>query len=243
MIELIVFKAKASTPEELEMVRQALNGLFGDVNSEAESIVKTTEIQKQKKSDYDKKRYQDKKNFTVSTVEKVKNAESAKEEREEEKEKKEQGSPLSSPLPFSPNTPYPIPPIIPPSQEKKEREGEREESFLANESNSGETHISRVTVPYGKYVRLTGAEYTKLVRTFGPEETDAMIQRMNDYIGEDPKRVKKYESRNHYLTLLNWDRMNKERKVQHSQQKPQQKSWLEVAREIEAEEKGEVVDL
>lgn len=204
-------------------------------NTGANAIVKAAEIQKQKKADYDKKRYEEKKNSTV------KNVSSDKEKREE----KEGILPLDSPssLPSFPPDPlinYPITPFNPPLPEEK---GERKESFLAVETKNGEQQ-RRVTEPFGNYVRLTPEEYGKLCEKFGNEKADEMIQRMDNYIGEDPKRQKKYESRNHYLTLLNWERMDQERKTQPlMKQKPQQKSWLEVAREIDAEERGEVIDL
>ena len=92
---------------------------------------------------------------------------------------------------------------------------------MAVETKSGENRKDLVE-PYGKYVRLTPEEMSKLREKFGTEKAAEMIQRMNDYIGEDPKRQKKYESRNHYLTLLNWERMDQERKTQpFMQQKPQ----------------------
>ena len=74
----------ATTSEE---IKEAFDWLTE--NTGAITIVKTDEIKKQKKSEYDKQRYENKKNSTVKTVE------NDREKREEEKE----GFPHTSPLP------------------------------------------------------------------------------------------------------------------------------------------------
>ena len=158
-----------------------------------------------------------------------------REKREEEREEKEAVSPLSSPLPFSPNTPYPIPPIIPPSQEKEEREGEKKE----RDSASAKSQPAKNRHGEYQHVLLTADEFFKLQDRFGWDECEDRIRRLDEYL--ENNRKKHYDS--HYLTILNWARKDEERKAQPLMKKPQQKSWLEVAREIDAEEKGEVVDL
>ena len=131
-----------------------------------------------------------------------------KEKREEEREEKEAVSPLVPPS-LSPNTLYPIPPIIPPSQEKEEREGERKER--------GSTKAAKpVKTAYGMFghVMLTGEEFRKLFQKFGKDCSDR-IQRLDDYL--ENNRKKHYD--NHYLTILNWARRDEE--TQPLMQKPQ----------------------
>ena len=200
-MELIVFKAKATTPEELEMVRQALNGLFGDDSMSPE------EIQKLKKSERNKKDYQNRK------LKNAENAESAESDREEREEKEAGSSPLSPSSPSSspsdsPNN-IPITPLYPPLPEEK---GEREEMFGETNGKRGELRS------FGPHVKLSEKEFLSLQEKFGYEEVMKMIRNMNNYIGEDDKLVKKYQTRNHYLTLLNWKRRDEE-KQQHPQQK------------------------
>ena len=165
---MIEFSFKCDTEEELEVVRRFLARDAFTMNNGDKS-----EIDKQKKSEYDKQRYLDKKNSTVKNSEKevkngenevkkvestVKKVESTKEEREEERAV----SPLDSPLPFSPNTPYPITPLIPSSQ----REEEREENFLA--VATAETEIA----PAKQKPTVNDFEYWH--RAFGPNAEMAM---------------------------------------------------------------------
>jgi len=117
-------------------------------------------------------------------------------------ERKEEGvSPLSSPSSLPPNTPYPITPFNSPSfQEEKREEGtqiSRTRKFLREGL--------REFGPAGN-VLLTDDEYRKLTEKFGESKTRDLIERMDYYLEEDPKRKKKYEKRNHYMTLLNWER-------------------------------------
>ena len=69
---------------------------------------------------------------------------------------------------------------------------------------------------FGEFVRLSKKEYLNLCTEYGKEKADQMISKMNDYIGEDEtgKLARKYQTRNHNLTLRNWIRMDEERKQQ-----------------------------
>lgn len=132
-----------------------------------------------------------------------------------EEERDEKGfSPLVPPLSFSPNTPYPITPISPLSQK-----AEREEEYMAGAGKRGELK------PFGEYVRLSDNEYTRLCNDFGKAKADNMIRRMNSYIGEDEtgKLAKKYATRNHNLTLRNWEnRHEQETRAKQPKQIPKQ---------------------
>lgn len=173
----------ATTTEE---IKEAFEWLTA--NTGADFIVKTSEIQKQKKSDYDKKRYQEKKN---STMEKVKNN---REKREEEREEKEEVPPLLPPFPFP--TPLSYPPYNPPfPEEKEEREGERKERDRAKSQKP-------VKNRHGEFghVLLTPVEYSKICEQF--DDADDRIRRLDEYL--EMHRNKSYS--NHYLTILNWAR-------------------------------------
>lgn len=208
---MIRFTFECDTEEELYMVRKFFSGAETLPASDGEVV------KKQRKSEYDKQRYQEKKNSTFSTVKNsektVKNSE--KSEISQEEERDEKGfSPLVPPLSFSPNTPYPITPISPLSQK-----AEREEEYMAGAGKRGELK------PFGEYVRLSDNEYTRLCNDFGKAKADNMIRRMNSYIGEDEtgKLAKKYATRNHNLTLRNWEnRHEQETRAKQPKQIPKQ---------------------
>lgn len=213
------------TPEDNDNLRMVLDRTL----SYDDTVVLTAEeIKKQKRSEYDKQRYQDKKNSNVKNVENdvkscekcendVKNVEFHKEEREEERSV----SPLDSPLPFPPNTPNPITPLIPSSQ--KEEEGEENVLATVPKAKRDRGELKH----FGAFVQLSNAECQKLVDQFGKDKVFQMIDNMNNYIGEDPKRIRTYKTRNHYLTLLNWERMDQDRKQ--PKQIPKEKTFHDIA--------------
>jgi len=145
----------------------------------------------------------------------------------EEKEKgKEEGalplSPLSS-LSSSPLIPPNNNPITPYNPSLPEEEKGKEKGVLAM-PRQGDLKT------FGSFVRLTEKEFLTLQKKFGYGKTMSMIENMNNYIGEDPKRQRIYQTRNHYLTLLNWERRDKK------QEKPKEKTFADIARELEQTE-------
>lgn len=199
----------ATTSEE---IKEAFAWL--SENSDAVTIVKADEIKKQKKSEYDKQRYQDRKNSTVKTV-------NADREEREEKRDEEEVSPLTSPFPFSPNTPYPIPPISP-LPEEAERKGEREERDSAKSPKPLKNH-------HGEYqhVLLTADEFFKLLEKFGEDGGRQWIKKLDEYL--ECNRKKHYD--NHYLTILNWARREEEKRSFQKQQ-PKEETFADIAREL-----------
>ena len=61
-----------------------------------------------------------------------------------------------------------------------------------------------------EYVFLTDEELEKLIKKFGIELTEDKIEALNNWIGENPTE-KKRQKTSHYYTLLNWDRMAKQK--------------------------------
>ena len=147
---------------------------------------------------------------------------------EEEERKEEEVLPLSSPssLSSSPCTPnnIPITPYNPPLPEEEKRE---EDFFGGSDGKRGELKS------FGPHVKLSGKEFLRLQEDFGYEETMRMIRSMNDYIGEDPKLIAKYKTRNHNLTLRNWKRRDDERV--NAQQPKKRESWTEIAERLSQE--------
>ena len=191
------------------------------------------------------KKYRDsKKNCDRDMSECVADMSNVSTDTEKREEEKEAVSPLSSPLPSSPNPLSPIPPIIPPSQE---REGEKKERLGADVEKASRTASRRGELKaFGSHVKLSEKEFLSLQEKFGYEKALEKIEWMNNYIGEDPKRERVYQSRNHYLTLLNWDRMDQERKQKpQAAEQPKEETWMEVAERIQRERdaKKEVIDL
>ena len=158
------------------------------------------------------KAYRERKKATESN-ELVTDSNGTNREEREEKRDEEEVSPLTSPLSFSPNTPYPIPPISP-LPEEAERKGEREEIERAKSPKP-------VKNRYGNFqhVLLTAEEHSKLCEKF-PHNISERIQRLDDYL--ENNRKKHYD--NHYLTILNWARKDEEKK-QTVSQKPEKKTY------------------
>jgi hypothetical protein len=149
-------------PEDEKNFAAALEKAFGD--SEENLIVKIDEIRKQKKADYDKQRYLDRKNSTMENVKKVGNP---KEERENEKENEEKER----------------------SKEKEVKERVKEKEELINiyaEPKKVEKHR------YGnfRHVLLSDDEYQRLHADF-PDLQDR-IQRLDDYLENTGKVYKNH---------------------------------------------------
>ena len=138
-----------------------------------------------------------------------------------EAEEKEEVLPLSSPSSLPPYNPYPITPYNPPLPE------EREEDYGGADGKRGELRS------FGPHVKLSEKEFLKLQEDFGYEETMRMIRSMNDYIGEDPKLIAKYRTRNHNLTLRNWKRRDEEKNK--AMQPKKRESWTEIAEKLSEE--------
>ena len=131
-----------------------------------------------------------------------------------EERKEEEALPLFPPSSLPPY-PYPITPYNPPLPEEEKREEETTNSR------------ARVLKNFGKFVRMTEDEHRELVAKFGENKAQQMIQNMDFYLAEDPKRQKKYKSRNHYMTLVNWER--KDAKEQQRNVKPKEKTFHDIA--------------
>jgi len=52
---------------------------------------------------------------------------------------------------------------------------------------------------YGDFILLTEEEYQKLLKDFGQSNLKMMIEKLDNYLGADKKRIKKYTSHNHVL--------------------------------------------
>lgn len=140
----------------------------------------------------------------------------------------EEALPLSSPssLPSSPSDSpinYPITPYNPPLPEEEEKER------IARAKSA-----KRDVKPFGKFVMLTEDEHSKLVAKFGERKAQDMIQNMDFYIAEDPKRQTKYRTRNHYMTLLNWERKREEKQAMMQKPKQEYKSTFQRLKEMGA---------
>ena len=85
-----------------------------------------------------------------------------------------------------------------------ENQMKTEEEVLTNTVST-----EKVKIIYGEHVLLSGAEYKKLIDRFGKEVADDWIERMNLYAASKPQKFREYKS--HYATILNWDKMQKDR--------------------------------
>lgn len=71
---------------------------------------------------------------------------------------------------------------------------------------------------YLTYVFLTDEEYQKLCNKYSKEITNDWIERLNNWIAEKPSDSKRKKD-SHYHTILNWDRMKKEKEKNNPQPK------------------------
>lgn len=131
---------------------------------------------------------------------------------------------------------YPITPISPLPEEKAERE---ENVYAVGAKDRGPL------MSFGEFVKLSEVEYQRLCRDFGKQKADQMIRGMNSYIGADEtgKLARKYQTRNHNLTLRNWENKDrKEKESKQSKQIPKEKTFRDLRIEMEAQETGNVID-
>ena len=181
-------------PEDSENLKMVLDRAI------PEKDLTTDEIQKQKKSEYDRQRYMEKKNSTVKNVEKV--------ESTEEREKKEKES----------------------SKEKEIKDKEDLNIYISPEANSTvKPKAKPVKKPYGsgENVMLTDEQFCKLHERL--PDADAWIEKASLYFGS---KGNANQYKDHYMTILNWDRMDRERKAQ---QMNRRESWTEIAEQLSQE--------
>jgi hypothetical protein len=148
-------------PEDEKNFAAALEKAFGD--SEENLIVKIDEIRKQKKSDYDKQRYLDRKNSTVENVKKVENPQ---EERENEKEERKEST----------------------KEKKEERVKEKEE--LINIYAEPKAKVEKHRYGNFRHVLLSDDEYNRLHADF--PDLQERIQRLDDYLENTGKVYKNH---------------------------------------------------
>lgn len=63
----------------------------------------------------------------------------------------------------------------------------------------GRKEVKEVKEIYGEFVLLTHEEYQRLLSDYGESQLKRMIDKLNNYLGADKKRLKKYTSHNHVL--------------------------------------------
>jgi hypothetical protein len=237
---MIEFSFKCDTEEELEIIRRFLTvSEFTVKNSEntvknSENTVKNSEInvknseinvkndeftmnndekseiRKQKKAEYDKQRYQDKKNFTVKNSEK---SEISQEERENEKETEEKER----------------------TKEKEDKEKVKEKEELINiyapEQKKAKTE-KPVKHKYGNFqhVFLTDEDYQRLSDDF--DDLPERIQRLDDYLENNPSK----HYANHNLTIRNWANKDAKQMQMQPKQIPKEKTFRDLRIEMEQQE-------
>ena len=226
-----IYIFKNVQPEDNENLRLA----FEQANSGDSEIetVKTTksrsEINHQNYLRRKEKQSEKSENVTIQT----------EKEKEEREEKEKEVSPLDSPLPFPPLTPYSYPPFNPPFPEKEKGErGEKEKesgdvagATLSPASTGGNRGKLWNYGPVGN-VMISQEEYDKLIERFGANKTDDLIENLSLYMGQNQKNAKKYS--NHYLTLLNWGKRDEEKQSAKPAQ-PKKESWSEIAERLAKE--------
>lgn len=86
----------------------------------------------------------------------------------------------------------------------------REDAHDQNSGTSANTNIAKPTKnSYGEFknVRMTTAEFEKLVQAEGADRANALIEELSSYLESSGKRYK-----SHYATLLNWGRRKEKEK-------------------------------
>jgi hypothetical protein len=75
-----------------------------------------------------------------------------------------------------------------------------------------EIKIEDTKVSYGEFrnVFLSTEDYNKLIVKFGEKTANTKIDELSEYIKAQPQKAAKYKD--HYATILSWDRLDKKRK-------------------------------
>ena len=107
------------------------------------------------------------------------------------------------PLSHPPSSPLTTPISPPEGEEEEEEERKRDMSQKSRD-------ITKRKICYSGNVYLTDKEYEKLVEQFGDDGTKDRIEALSLYIASKGAE-RKYKS--HSATILNWERMKKEREV------------------------------
>lgn len=191
-------------PEDEQNFIAALEKAFGE--SEENLIVKIDEIRKQKKAEYDKQRYIDKKNSTMKNSEKSEIFQEEREnEKEEEKEKRTK------------------------KEKEEERVKEKEEIFNICAEPEKAKPEKQIKHKYGNFqhVFLTDEDYARLQADF--PDLPERIQRLDDYLENTGKVYK-----NHALTIRSW--ANKDAKQAQPKQIPKEKTFRDLRIEMESQE-------
>lgn len=219
---MIEFTFKCDTEEELEIIRRFLTvSEFTVKNSEIavkndEFTVKNdekSEILKQKKAEYDKQRYQNKK---ISLVKNSEKSEISQEERENEKENEEKER----------------------SKEKEDKEKVKEKEELINIYAPEQKKVKSekpVKHKYGNFqhVLLTDNDYQGLAADF--DDLQERIQRLDDYLENTGKVYK-----NHALTIRNWANKDAKQMQQMPKQIPKEKTFRDIRIEMEQQKAQEL---
>lgn len=85
-------------------------------------------------------------------------------------------------------------------QAKQAKTNKTSETYSLSNSNS---ISSNNKIQYLEYVYLSNIEYKKLIEWYWKSVIDKMIEKLNNWIWENPKE-KKRQKKSHYHTLLNW---------------------------------------
>lgn len=189
-----------------------------------ESFLSEDEMKKQKRADYDKKRYQDKKNTNVKKCENdVESCENdvenvgiplfSQEERENEKENEEKER----------------------SKEKEVKERVKEKEELINIYAEPKAKVEKHRYGNFRHVLLSDDEYQRLHADF--PDLQERIQRLDDYLENTGKVYK-----NHSLTIRNW--ANKDAQQGLPKQIPKEETFhdLKVKMERQQREQENVID-
>ena len=87
------------------------------------------------------------------------------------------------------------------------------EQSKVKESKVKENKINN-KIHYSEFVSMTNDEYQKLINQYGLEDTNKMIEILNNYKGSSGKKYK-----SDYLAILSWvtERLSQKPKQQHQQ--------------------------
>jgi DNA replication protein DnaD len=90
---------------------------------------------------------------------------------------------------------------------KRSQRGNKEVTTNKNDKNDKNEKNEKKKIKHLDFVYLFEDEYKKLIEQIGEDKTKKTIEKLNCYIGS---KGKKYKS--HYFTILNWIKMEEDRK-------------------------------
>lgn len=115
------------------------------------------------------------------------------------------------------------------SEKQKKQEEEVEEEIEVEVEEENKKKEKNTKKKFLDFVLLSDDEYNKLVNQFWVKHTDALIDKLNNYIWSTGKRYK-----SHYFTILNWSKNETNTRTDYEQERQAELHRQKIREQIES---------